>query len=142
MISALILEYRSDIVLSCLASVVITPLERITSRNDIECPGDIIPYNCSIQSNSETIHLTWRVTLPGQAPINITYHNSSNLNSVDILNNFIKTSFDQYMNDEYIESTLNLTVVANVPINQTQLECFIEELGNDSVYVSVDISGI
>ena len=81
------------------------------------------------------------MTLPGQAPINITYHDSSNLNSVNDFDDFITTRLEQYTSDEYIESTLNMTVVANVLMNQTQLECLIEDLGNDSVHVLVKKSG-
>ena len=138
--STLTVTIRFDIVI-IIALVIITELQRITSKENIECPGDSIPYNCSIHSNSETIHLIWRVTLPGQMPFNITYGHYTNLNSVDSLNYFITTTLTQYISDEYIESTLNMTVVADIPINQTQLECFIGDLGNNSVYVSVNISG-
>ena len=46
------------------------------------------------------------------------------------------------MNDKYVESSLNITVVANVPINQTKIECIIDQLGYDTLYVPVNISGI
>ena len=99
------------------------PLQRIVSREDIDCPGDTISYNCSIQSNSETVQLTWRVTLPGQMPIDITYDNTSNLNTVDNLGFSITTTLTTYTRDEYIESTIVFTVLRDVVMNGTELEC-------------------
>ncbi len=126
----------------CIASVSIFPLQRVTSRNDIECPGDIISYNCSIQSNSETVHLIWRVTLPGRIPINITYDSTSTLNDVDNLKSFISTSLDSLISDEYIESTLWVIVQVDIPANQTELECITGDLGIDSVSIFVNASGM
>ncbi len=74
-------------------------------------------------------------------PINITYDNTSTLDDVNNLNSFITTSLDQYRNDEYAESTLQLTLQANVPTNQTKLECTIGNIGNDSVFKFVNSSG-
>ena len=114
---------------------------RITSRSDIECPGDIIPFNCLVESNSETVHLTWRVVLPTGTILNITYDNTSLINDLYPLNSFISSSLTGFMNDKYAESSLNITVVAEVPINQTKVECLIDQLGNETVYAPVNISG-
>ena len=46
------------------------------------------------------------------------------------------------MNDKYVESSLNITVVPDVSINQTKIECLIDQLGYDTVNVPVNISGI
>ena len=120
----------------------INSLQRNVSRNDIECPGDILPYNCSIISNSETVHLIWRVTAPGLEPINVTYDHTSGKDESHSLNTFINTTLTNFVADEYIESILYVTVVADLPINQTKLECLMERLGNDTIYVPVNISGI
>ena len=112
------------------------------SRNDIECPGDVLPYNCSITSNSENVHLIWRVTLPDQEPVNVTYDHKSRRDESHSLNTFINTTLANFVADEYIESILYMTVVADIPINQTKLECLIGHLGNDTIYVPVNISGI
>ena len=101
-----------------------------------------MPYNCSITSNSETVHLIWRVTVPDLEPINITYNHTSKRDESNTLNTFISTTLTNFREDEYIESILYITVVADVPINQTKLECLIGHLGNDTVYVPVNISGI
>lgn len=124
-----------------IAFATITPLERIVSRSDIECPGDRIPYNCSILSNSETIHLTWLVKFPGQPPMNITYDISSSLRNIDILNSAISTSLERFESDKYIESTLEVMLRANLPTNQTKIDCTINDLGNDSVLVNVNSTG-
>ena len=75
-------------------------------------------------------------------PINITYDNSSSLNSVDDLNDFIATTLTQYSRDECIESTLFLMVLENVRANQTEVQCFIKDLGNDSSVIFINTSGM
>ena len=110
------------------------------SRSDIECPGDSISYKCIIQSNSETIHLIWRVTVPGQMPINITYDSSFNTtNRENVLNHFVLSSLTLF-DAENVESTIEFTVPLNVSLNQTALECFIEGLGSEIDMINVNIS--
>ena len=100
-----------------------------------------MPYNCLIQSNSENVHLTWRVTLPGQNPINITYDVGSVRGNIDPLNTFITTSLSQYVSDEHIESVLMLTVQDVVVTNQTKVECIIGDLGNEASIIFINSSG-
>ena len=107
------------------------------SRKDIECPNDIIPYNCSILSNSETVHLTWHIVVPGQIPINITYTNISARNNLDV---YIASSVTAFQNDEFIHSTLEITVYPNISTDQIVLACSIDDLGNDSIVVHVNSS--
>ena len=121
----------------------ITPLEMIVSRADIQCLGDIIPFNCSIESNSDTLHLTWRITLllTGMT-VNITHDNTSSINHFYQLNNYISSSLTQFMSDEYIESNLNIIVAAEILVSQIKIECLIGNTENDTVYASVNTSGI
>ena len=123
--------------------VTISPPQRNGSKPGIDCPGDVISYNCNIHSNSETSHLIWRVTLPGLMSTNITYDSSSEPNSEHTLHpfDFITTVLTEYMNDKYILSTLTLEVQPTYPANLTSLECFIGSLVNDSVYVVLNSSG-
>ena len=82
----------------------------------------------------------WRVILPGQTPINITYDNTSSM-SIDSINSFITTSLTQYVRDVYVESVFQLKVQAGIITNQTVLECFIADLGSDITYIFVNSSG-
>ena len=121
-------------------SVTISPPQRSGSRPEIDCPGDTISYNCFVQSNSETVHLTWRATLPGVMPANITYDNSSEPNTEYIFHPF-SIILTEYRSDEYAASTLLLTVQPTFETNQTFLECFASGLSNDSVVVALKSSG-
>ena len=123
------------------ASVNLVPLERNVSRMDIDCPGDTISYNCSIQSNSETVQLTWRVTLPGQMPVDLTYDNTSNVNTVDNLGFNIITTLTNFTRDEFIESIIVFTVLRDLAMNGTDLQCISEDLDNVTTMVLVNISG-
>lgn len=111
--------------------------ERNVSRSDIECPGDVIPYNCSVWSNSENVQLTWIITFPDQTAFNVTY--SSNYNTSVDLGMGIITLLTEYVEDQYIESLLVLTV-QNVSMNGTQLECKSAALDSMTVTVSINIS--
>lgn len=111
------------------------------SRVDIECPGDTIPYNCSIRSNSETVHLIWRVTIPGQMPMTSTYDGTSTLNNKDSLGASTTTVLTRYTSQAYIESILTFSVLKNVSLNSTTIECSSEGLDNDTQTVFVNTSG-
>ena len=121
-----------------IASVSIIPLEPVVFRDDINCPDDIIPYNCSIQSNSETVHLTWHVTIPDTMPVNITY--SNNISQMNALTSYISTSLTGFRSDEYIHSVLMVGVFAGIPTNEIVLQCSINGLGSDTRVVFVNSS--
>ena len=116
----------------------LTLLERNTARTDIDCPMDTISYNCSIFSNSETVHLEWRVTLPGVMPIDITYDNTSILNNIDNLAMGVNTILSMYRSDEYIESIIVFTIIRNIILNETMLECTINGLDSEATTVFVN----
>ena len=93
-------------------------------------------------SNSEMVLLTWNVTLPGGITANVTYDNTSILNTVDDIGiNNIVTTLTSYTSDEYIESTIVFTVLAEVDLNITFLECISEDLDSDSDRVFVNTAG-
>lgn len=125
-----------------LASVSITPLTRNVSRLDIECPGDTIPFRCSILSNSETIQLTWHITFPDKMPITITYDNTSIPNTVDILETNVTAILASYVKDEFVESIITLMVLNSVAMNQTEIKCSSEDLDSTAIEVYVNTSGI
>ena len=129
--------------------VTLTLLEINTSRDDIHCPGDTISYNCSIISNTETPHLIWNITLPGLTPISFTFDSTSTLYDIHHLdmnitvtltelNTFTTTEF---INEEHIGSIIVITVLNNVSMNGSNLECSIANLDSDSTLLLVNISG-
>ena len=101
----------------------------------------MIFYTCSVTSNSEIVQLTWHVTLPGEMTVNITYDNTSILNTVDDIGINIFTTLTSYTSDEYIESTIVFTVLADVDLNMILLECTSEDLNSDSDTIIVETAG-
>ena len=94
-------------------------------------------------SNSETVQLTWRVTLPGMMPVNITYDNTSIPNTVDtVFGNNITTTLTNFTVDTYIESRIVFTVLRDVILNGTMLECLSEHLDDSVTTVFINISGM
>ena len=116
-----------------IASVQITFISR---PNAINCPGDKLSYNCLIQSNSESLHLTWRITTPGSTPVTIDV-NSTFIDSIDTYD----ITLDNYEQDALIESTVDLTVGTDNSLELTLLECSIGELSNTSIVVFLNMSG-
>ena len=117
--------------------------ERITQRSDIDCPGDTISYNCSVESNSETVELTWVITLPKEvAPINITYDSTSSLNEIDLLDIYVNATLTEYTHDLYIESLITFTLFEDININGTELQCSSSDLDSVIVEVFANITGI
>ena len=131
------------------ASVFLTLLEINTSRDDIDCPGDTISYNCFIISNTETPNLIWNITLPGLTPISFTYDSTSTLNDIHHLDMNISVTLTEldtiaiteFVNEELIESIIVITVLKNVTMNGTNLECSIANLHSDSTVLFVNTSG-
>ena len=69
------------------------------------------------------------------------YTSDSEQNAMDYIGMNITTTLIQYRSDEYIESEIVLTVLQNVPMNGTLLECRSEDLANIAEVVYVNISG-
>ena len=122
------------------ASVSLTPLQHVESREDISCPGDSMSFNCSIESNSENIVLEWHVNIHGQIPINITYNRNSSANSVSMLNRYINSSLGQYVEDQYIDSTLGISVLPFESPVMLTIQCSIDQLDNDTKDVLINSS--
>ncbi len=124
-----------------LATVSLNLLEKDTVRSDIDCPGDTLSYNCSIQSNSENVHLTWMITVPDNMPIVIAYDSTSMLNENNYFDESITTILTDYRSDEYIESVITVTFLGNVSLNESRIECRIADLSSDSMLVPFVTSG-
>lgn len=127
--------------ITSIAFVTITELKRNVSRYDIECSGDTIPYACVILSNSENVVLMWFVTIPGETTLNVTYDKTSSRNSINHLGVNITTTLSKFVDEEYIESTLLLTVLDAPSINGTIVECRSTQLDGEITMVYVNKSG-
>ena len=123
------------------ATVFLNLLEKDKVRSDIDCPGDTLSYNCSIQSNSENVHLTWTITLPEKMPIIITYDSTSMLNENAYFDESITTILTDFRSDENIESVMIMTLLRNVSLNESRIECSIADLSSDTILVLVITSG-
>ena len=120
--------------------------ELIERNTLIDCPGDIISYNCSVLLSDNSAELTWTITLPGKIPLNITYDDSSLIdNGTDILGMGVSTLLVDYRRNEYIESVVVLTLMKNVTLNGSIVECSVSNfIDNDpiSTLVLVNTSGM
>ncbi len=56
-------------------------------------------------------------------PIGITYNSTSILNNIDNLDASTSTLLTEYREGEYIESVLTLTILSDVILNGTTVEC-------------------
>lgn len=84
--------------------------ERNISRANVFCEEDEITYRCAIQSDTDYLHLTWNVTLPGHEPLSIRHEDISTLNIQQMYDLNIVSTLTQYILGEYIESTIVLIV--------------------------------
>ena len=125
-----------------LAMINVTELSRNNRRSDIECPGDTITYQCTVQSNSETIQLMWTIIFPGQDPIDmIIFTNDSDRNVVNYYPMNLTARLTLFEIDQNVESELVLTVLQNVSMNGTLLKCSSENLASENATVTVNTSG-
>ena len=73
-------------------------------------------------------------------PVTITYDNTSILNDMDILAMGVNTTLITYRRDEYIESFIVVTILFNVALDGTLLECDISDLDSRSETVFINSS--
>ena len=74
--------------------------------------------------------------------MNITYGNNSVINVPDHLDMNITTTLIRYEADQYIESVIMFTLLKNVTMNGTLLECSVApSLDSDFMFVLVNTSG-
>ncbi len=70
-------------------------------------------------------------------PIGITYNSTSILNNIDYLDASISTLLTEYMEGEYIESVLTLTI-----LNGTLVECSFSNIISEQTFVFSNTSGM
>ncbi len=93
-------------------------------RSDI-CPGGNSSINCLIASNSENLHLIWRVTFPGNKQRIIT-HDRNSLTNASFSDMNISSTVIRYTNNGIIESRLMLTGLTT----EIEVECAIADPAN------------
>ncbi len=116
--------------------------EKNVSREDIDCPNDVITYNCSIQTNSENIFLLWEFTFPnGMQPQRVMYNSSSTLQlPTTLVGMGFQVRLTDYVLDKYIESVVEVTLIMDVDVNRIVLGCS-TDIADAEVTVIVNTSG-
>ncbi len=71
----------------------------------------------------QTNHLIWNITFPNLMPLSATYNSSSLINRERSLPLATRTFLTQYRSAEYIESLLVFTVMKDVILTGTRVEC-------------------
>ena len=92
----------------------------------------------------------WNITLPGLTPISFTYDSTSTLyglrhsdmNISVTLTKLNTIATTEFVNEEHIESIIIITILNNVTLNGTNLECSIANLDSHSTVLFVNTSGI
>lgn len=107
------------------------------ARGDIECPGDTRSYRCSVITNRDRAQITWTVTIPEEMPISVTYFNYT-MDMVTILNSYITTVVTNFSSQEFIFSTLEITVRPETA-DSIRLECS-NEIVDDDLLLNIDTS--
>ncbi len=75
-------------------------------------------------------------------PIGIAYNNTSILNNIDYLDASISTLLTEYREGEYIESVLTLTILNDIILNGTTVECSFSNISSGQSFVFINISGM
>ena len=114
-------------------------LHQISGFNS-SCPGDTIVHRCSLRSNSEDFFLTWRIILPENESVNITYSNNESLNTTVLLHMSpgISSNLTEFIPGQLIESIIMLSIPesGSFLVNGTVLECATSGNSLDKMIVS------
>ena len=83
----------------------------------------------------------WIVTPPTESPINLTYNESSRLNTQDRVAAGITTTLNSFIHPVYIKSTITLTILSNSSFDGTIITCRSGDLDYAVEHVSINTSG-
>ncbi len=75
-------------------------------------------------------------------PVAITYDNTSILNNMDNLAMGVNTMLTTYRSDKYIESLIVFTIIRNIVLNGTILECSISGVDSEGAISDLDSEAI
>lgn len=110
----------------------------------INCPGVILQYNCSVDSNSEDFVLTVVVTLPNRTSSSQTFENTLLLNmSINLLSSptVIVTLRALSHSERHAEAIVELTVELDVPLNGTMIQCIFGSSNSSLIVITNDPLG-
>ena len=117
----------------------LTALSRIQAMPEVECEGDILPYNCSVATNDESLNLVWQLTPPNNGlTLTLQFNYSSQLGTEHRLAEGISAVlhyFDPFLG--YAHSVISLTIQQGVVSSGTHLRCGVE-VGNGVIDMVVD----
>lgn len=109
-----------------IVNITILPLPRIVASSNIECPGDVIPYSCSVQSNSDTDLYQVQNLVLGIPKLEYT----------------LVSNISRITGSDFGTSIINVVLPVDVmSVNNTEIECRIENYGDDRIHVELITSG-
>ncbi len=88
-----------------------------------------------------TLHLIWTITLPERIPITILYDSTSTLFVVDDLHLSVSSILTKRRTGEYIQSVVILTLIKDINLTGSMVECSITNLDSESTVVDVNSAG-
>ena len=88
-----------------------------------------------------TLHLIWTITLPERMPIIILYDSTSTLFLVDHLHPSVSSILTKRRTGEYIQSVVILTLIKDINLTGSMVECSITNLDSESTVVDVNSAG-
>lgn len=75
-------------------------------------------------------------------PVNITFDGDTSMNVPYNLGTNITVTLTDYVAEDYIESMMVLTVLTDVLMNETEIECRSADLDSSTITVYVNMSGM
>ena len=108
---------------------------------DADCPGDTMNFLCSVKYN---VFLTWRIVLPNNVSLNITYSNIEDISGNVLLHMDpdITSFVTELMPGQLIESTIVLTIPYGAGLNGAILECITSENSASVIISSSALTGM
>ena len=112
-------------------------------RELIDCPDDVISYQCKVESNHDELHLTWNITTPGSQPMTIQYNRNSDKLTSTQLGVGITSYLSEYNPTEgYIKSFLVINLKKKGILNRIHLKCYMTDISTNEKTTYIRKSGM
>lgn len=90
------------------------------------CPGQTRSFKCFVfDPAAEHLQLMWHVTYPEHDPVVIMYDGNSTLSTLEMFRLGIHASLNNYTDGQFIESTITLEALRNIPLGSAEVECML-----------------